>query len=535
MKKILLTSISALMIFSSKAQAPTLGTVKDFVLFSSDGAVTNVGISQLTGNVGTNNGSSTDFGNVNGVMHDGGGASAQCSTDLLIAYNEMNATTPNFNVAPLLGNGSTLVPGVYATSAATVLSGDLLLDGQNNANSVFVFLIQGPLSTNANSKVKLINGALACNVYWKIEGLLDLSAGTNMKGTLIVNNAGINMNIGDTLEGRALTTTGAISINGILAYTPVGCGSPTLLGPAEPVLGVVGCYGIFSGDGPVENAGVSSIKGDVGTNGGLTLGFDPLLVSGTIHPIPDVSTGQASASLLIAYNNMNALTPDIELLYPAQFGGNLVLTPHTYVMNGLTTFTDTVYMNAMGNANAIFVVKIYGALSTSSYSNVKLINGAQAKNIYWLVNGAVDINDYSIFNGTIISQGAINLFTGVELNGRALTNVGALETVAIIGNATLPSSCINTSSIDNEENNLEKVLIYPNPFNSTATIKLENASLNNPYELFIYNSLGVVVMSKSITSNFTEINSNEMPNGIYFYNIIDSENRIISGTLITAE
>jgi hypothetical protein len=107
--------------------------------------------------------------------------------------------------------------------------------------------------------------------------------------------------------------------------------------------------------------------------------------------------------------------------------------------------------------------------------------------------------------------------------------------VAIIGNATLPSSCINTSSIDNEENNVEKVLIYPNPFNSSATIKLENASLNYPYELLIYNSLGVVVMSKSITSNFTEIYSNEMPNGVYFYNIIDNENRTISGTLITTE
>ena len=58
------------------AQAPTLGTVSNFVLFSSNGAVSNTGVSQLTGNVGTNNGSSTGFGNVNGVMHDNDGASA---------------------------------------------------------------------------------------------------------------------------------------------------------------------------------------------------------------------------------------------------------------------------------------------------------------------------------------------------------------------------------------------------------------------------------------------------------------------------
>jgi len=43
------------------AQAPTLGTAANFVLFSTDGAVTNTGISQLTGSIGTNSGSSTGF------------------------------------------------------------------------------------------------------------------------------------------------------------------------------------------------------------------------------------------------------------------------------------------------------------------------------------------------------------------------------------------------------------------------------------------------------------------------------------------
>src|SRR4051812_36385695 len=90
--------------FTSFAQAPNLGTAADFVLFSSNGAVTNSGITQLTGNVGTNSGSSTGFGNVNGVMHDGDGASAQCSADLLIAYNQLNATTPAYFPSNLLGN-----------------------------------------------------------------------------------------------------------------------------------------------------------------------------------------------------------------------------------------------------------------------------------------------------------------------------------------------------------------------------------------------------------------------------------------------
>src|SRR3954470_11210646 len=115
MKNKLLIRLTAaiLLLISGKnfGQAPVLGTAANFVLFSTNGAVSNTGISQLTGNVGTNNGSSTAFGNVNGVMHDGDGSSAQCATDLLTAYNQLAATTATFFPANLLGNGQILNAG----------------------------------------------------------------------------------------------------------------------------------------------------------------------------------------------------------------------------------------------------------------------------------------------------------------------------------------------------------------------------------------------------------------------------------------
>ena len=108
--------------------APTLGTVADFVLFSTNGSVSNNGISQITGNVGTNNGSSTAFGNVNGVMHDNNIASALCAMDLLGAYNQLDATIPTDFPAPLLGNGQILTPGVFAISGSATLDNALTLD-----------------------------------------------------------------------------------------------------------------------------------------------------------------------------------------------------------------------------------------------------------------------------------------------------------------------------------------------------------------------------------------------------------------------
>src|ERR1700690_3247428 len=160
----------------SLAQAPNLGTAANFVLFTSVGAITNTGITHLTGNVGSNSGLSTGFGNVDGVMHDGDGASGLCAADLTLAYNQLNAMIPTFFPAPLLGNGQILNTGVYSISGSSTLNQTLTLDGQGNPNAVFIFQLQGSFSANAGAKIVLINNALACNVFWKIEGLVSLAS-----------------------------------------------------------------------------------------------------------------------------------------------------------------------------------------------------------------------------------------------------------------------------------------------------------------------------------------------------------------------
>ena len=527
-------TVAAMLSFTGNnfAQAPVLGTAADFVLFSSNGAMFNTGISQLTGNIGTNNGSSVGYGNVNGRMHDNDAASAQCATDLLIACTQIDNAIPGFFPAPLLGNGQVLNAGVYSISGAATLNLELILNGQNNANAVFIFQISGPLSTNPNAKVSLINGAQACNVFWKIEGLVSMATGTTMRGTVIANNAAINMTTGDTLEGRALSTTGAVSTDGVFAYTPIGCGSPALTGPAFPLLASTECYALFSADGAVTNSGVTYVTGDIGTNVGLTTGFNPLNVNGTIHATPDVSTATCAADLGNVYTYLNTLPADIELLYPADFGRNLVLTPHTYIMNAATILTDTLYLNALGDMNAVFVIKINGALSTSVYSKVEFINGAQSKNVFWKIDGAVDINDYSVFGGTIVcNNGAININTGVNLDGRAFTTSGSLTVSAI--DATMPPGC-NTLGIDPIEN-AETVAIYPNPFNTYATISVIDATqlVSGTYNVKIYNVLGEEVMQLHLSRKNTRLEMGNLPAGLYFYYVTGNNKIIQSGRLIS--
>lgn len=516
------------------AQAPSLGAAADFALFSSVGAVTNTGISHVTGHVGTNSGSSTGFGNVNGVMHDNDGASAQAFADLLLAYDQLNNTVATMFPAPLLGNGQVLTGGVYAIDAPATLDHDLTLNAQGNADAVFIIKIQGAFSTNADAKVRLINGAVACNVFWKVEGLVSMASGTMMKGTVIANNAAINMNVNDTLEGRALSTAGAVTLDGGLVYTPTGCGSPTLTGPAAPPLGVMACYGLFSASGPVSNSGITYVNGDVGTNSGLTTGFNALNVNGAIHPIPDASTGQCASDLAIAYAHLNTLPHDIELLYPAQFGNNLVLTPHTYLLNAATVLTDTLFLDARNNVNAVFVIKINGALTTSTFSRIVLRNEARSTHVFWKVEGAVNINNYSVFRGNLICNngalGAIN--TGVTLDGRAFTTTGALTTTNIT--TTMPCD-LTTGVLEGFITDTDPgVSIFPNPFSSSFNFVL-NGDLSASYRLRMFNVTGAEVANTTITRRVTTIGAGGLASGIYSYQLTGSDGSVRTGKVVSEQ
>lgn len=538
MKTKLLISLTTAFLFlmpvANFGQTINLGTTTNYVLFSTNGSVTNTGISILTGNVGTNVGSSTAFGNVNGVMHDNDGSSGQCAIDLLAAYNQLKGAIPAFFPASSLGNGTTLSPGIYKITGAATLNLGLTLDAQGDPNAQFIFQIEGSFSTNAESKIYLKNGALACNVFWKVEGLVSMASGTSMKGTVIANNAAIILASRDTLEGRALSTTGAVTVNSLFAYTPTGCGNVALSGPVAPALGSTTCYALFSGNGTVTNTGATSLMGDVGSNMGLTTGFDALLVSGNIHTNPDNSTILCAADLLKVNNYINLLPNDIELLYPAQFGQNLILTPHTYIMKAATVLTDSVYLNAQGNPNAVFVIKISGALSTSTYSKVILRNGAQAKNVFWKIDGPVNISGFSSFKGTIVANnGALSLGNRVFIDGRAYTTSGAISTSS--DTTTMAPLCnMTVTSIDNL-NTSGSVTLSPNPFKSYINISLNGSSNLKDCKLIIYNVMGKKVINTLVTSEVTTLETSNLRSGIYFYKVTENDKVVQSGKLISQQ
>jgi hypothetical protein len=138
-------------------------------------------------------------------------------------------------------------------------------------------------------------------------------------------------------------------------------------------------------------------------------------------------TSQAAADLTATINTLNALTPTG--IHSGTFGTETVFAG-VYTIAGATTTTTltTLTLDAQGNANALFVFRIGAAFSTGAGSNVVLINGANATNVFFLANGAIAMGANTNFKGSVIAiNAAVDLATGCILGGRFASTLGALS------------------------------------------------------------------------------------------------------------
>jgi len=197
------------------AHAPNLGAVRDFILFTSVGAIGNTGTATtiIGGAIGTNLGPITGFGSVACAQHIEDGATAQCALDLQAVFNEIHNmpvthTIPSADL-PLAG---TYTAGVYLINSAVTLTTALTLDAQNNPDALFVFNVTGAFWAASSAQILLINGASANNIFWNVDGAVGMGALASLKGTFISIAGAIDFGDGSSLEGRALTIAGAVNI-----------------------------------------------------------------------------------------------------------------------------------------------------------------------------------------------------------------------------------------------------------------------------------------------------------------------------------
>ncbi|MFT5248853.1 MAG: putative repeat protein (TIGR01451 family), partial [bacterium] len=216
----------------SNSVADVLGSVKSFAMFTSFGAVSNAGTSGFIGDIGSNGGAVTGI-QTGATTHIGhryipGTETAQAAQDLSSAYNQLMAiqNTVNGHI-PTFGNGETMQPGVYYIEGAGSLQGTIVLDANFDPDAVFIFKFLGAFTVYAQSKIILKNGARRCNIFWVSgaggTGAIDIGTFAFVKGTFLAHGGACTAAANVNLEGRMLSTAGAIGFSTGVIYNDTLC------------------------------------------------------------------------------------------------------------------------------------------------------------------------------------------------------------------------------------------------------------------------------------------------------------------------
>jgi hypothetical protein len=145
----------------------------------------------------------------------------QAKLDLTAAYNDAAGRTST-DIVTLSGNigGLTLTPGLYkSTSSLAISSGDLTFDAKGNANAVFIIQIASTLTTTSDRKVFLTGGAQASKIFWQVGSSVTFGTTSVFKGNVLASQS-ITFNTGASLQGRALTSIGGITMAGNTIVKP---------------------------------------------------------------------------------------------------------------------------------------------------------------------------------------------------------------------------------------------------------------------------------------------------------------------------
>jgi hypothetical protein len=239
------------------------------------------------------------------------------------------------------------------------------------------------------------------------------------------------VNGGGTIDANGRFTAGGVT--GTFANT-VKATSGTISGTATatvtsttpaPIvaLGAAASNGIMAGTAftCVTNG---RINADIAISPGSTVtGFPPCVITGVQH-LADAVADQAQIDLTNAYNTLAGLPCPPANAIVADLGGT-TKPAGVYCSASSIGVTGTLTLDGGGDPNATFVFQAGTGLTTAG--DVVLINGAQAKNVYWQVGSSATIGTASQCKGNILALTSITLVDNANLLGRALARNGAVS------------------------------------------------------------------------------------------------------------
>jgi len=226
---------------TAAVSAVNLGTTSGFAVLAGSGITVAGAVNStvITGDIGTYPTLSiTGLGNVvlNGVNHAGDGVTQLAKTDLTTAYNDAAGRPYDSNYADayvLMGN---LSAGVYNGTGSFNITGDLTLDAHGDPSAVWIFQTATTLITASSSRIILINGAKAENIFWQVGSSATLGTNSSFSGNILAYTS-ITLTTGASVDGRALASHGEVTMD----YNTINVPEPGAI-----MLLVFGMTGLFT-------------------------------------------------------------------------------------------------------------------------------------------------------------------------------------------------------------------------------------------------------------------------------------------------
>lgn len=511
------------------AQSPDLGSVESFAVFTSVGAFNSISTTSITGDIGTNAGAFSGFppGVVFGAIENENAVSAAAMEDLTSLYDDLSTRTCDFVLSVTLGGGDILTSGNYCTGAATTLTGEIILDGAGDPNAEFIIQMDGAFSVAANSMVTLINGASACNVYWQVNGAVEIGDNASFAGNIVAHGA-ISMLVTSSLNGRALSTAGAISLNANTIQVP----------------GSTNYYADMDGDsyGDIDNM-VTSCSMPAGY---VNNALDCDDTNNMVNPM-------AVEICNLLDDDCNGLTDDLDFtanIYPTDTAFSCKSFDFTFSTDSCVGCTyqwfknDNIIIGANESTYSTtkpayysVEVTLAGGCSTTTNHTLLHMNQNPNANIYQpnglnicaptpgeniiLKVGYVETNTYKWFHNDIV-------YTGEGANSWRIfpTSVGTYfcEITTVDGcmrntnSRNVTNACKTGSSLENS------IAIYPNPANDEINITVATTDLSKEATLQIVSLLGEIVYTENCTITNNNLNKNIsidlLPAGMYTVSVI---------------
>jgi hypothetical protein len=187
-----------------------LNDAGEFCLFTGAGNVTNTGTTTHVGLVGTNGGSVFGLGAENVFTNDA--LTTATASTISTVYDDLQTFVYQSHVAAFAA-GETLTPGYYKiNSAGSMPAGTLTLDGQGDAEAVFVIVVNGAFAVAANAHIVTTGEASSASVYFAVAAALSFGADCTIDGTFLTDQGAIAIGANCLVPGRLYTNNGAVTL-----------------------------------------------------------------------------------------------------------------------------------------------------------------------------------------------------------------------------------------------------------------------------------------------------------------------------------